>query len=299
MSQVKHDSVVHGVAANGALRGISVRSTNTVDEARRRHDLWATAAAALGRTLSATAMLGAMLKGNERIAAQIICEGPLQNIYADADSYGHVRGYARNPHVDFELSAAGKLDVARAIGQGTLYVTRDLGLKEPYSSSVPLISGELGQDFAYYLVKSEQTPSVVSLGVLVAPDFSVRAAGGFIIQALPGAEPNLLEQVEEYVKTLPPVSSIVDGGADATDILLTALGPWQATVLEEKSLSFRCNCSHDRFARALITLGAEEVQDMIDTVGDAELVCNFCNERYQFNTEQLQDVLSSIRNSVQ
>ncbi|HHT27878.1 MAG TPA: Hsp33 family molecular chaperone HslO [Firmicutes bacterium] len=299
MNQMRHDSVVHGVAANGALRGIGVRSTLTVDEARRRHDLWATAAAALGRALSATAMFGAMLKGDERVAVQIICQGPLESIYADSDSRGHVRGYARNPHVDFELSAAGKLDVARAIGEGTLYVTRDLGLKEPYTSSVPLISGELGQDFAYYLVKSEQTPSVVSLGVLVAPDFSVQAAGGFIIQALPGAEPNLLEQVEAHVKTLSPVSSIVDAGADAKDILQTVLGPWQATVLAERPLAFHCDCSHERFERALITLGAEEVQDMIDQVGRAELVCNFCNERYLFNSEQLQDILATIKNSAQ
>lgn len=295
MNEIRQDGVVHGIAADGKLRGISVCSTYTVEEARRRHDLWATAAAALGRVLSATAMLGAMLKGDERVCVQILCDGPLQNIYADANASGHVRGYTRNPHVDFELSAAGKLDVARAVGKGTLYVTRDFGMKEPYTSSVPLVSGELGEDFAYYLVKSEQTPSVVALGVLVAPDYTVRAAGGFIIQALPGADAALLEQVEAHVQSLPPVSAMVDGGADAGSILLQALAPWQPAVLAERPLAFHCQCSHERFARGLITLGADEVQQMLTENGQAELVCNFCNERYLFTTEQLQDVLAAIK----
>jgi molecular chaperone Hsp33 len=244
-------------------------------------------------------MLGAMLKGEQRVSVQIMCDGPVGGIHTDADAKGNVRGYVRNPHVDLDLSAKGKLDVAGAVGKGTLYLTREIGLKEPYTSSVPLVSGELGQDFAYLLVKSEQTPAVVSLGVLVDTDFSVRAAGGFIIQAMPGADAGLLEKVEAYVSTLLPVSSMVDSGADATAILQTAMGPWEPTILEERPLRFHCPCSKDRFTRGLITLGPDEIKDMLNTDAGAELICHFCNERYEFTNADLQEILVDLQNTPQ
>lgn len=293
------DSVVHGMAADGGLRGICVTSTHTVEEARKRHDLWATAAAALGRTISATAMLGAMLKGEERLAVQIICDGPLRGLHADADANGNVRGYTRNPHVDLDLNSQGKLDVAGAVGKGMLYVTRDLGMKDPYTSSVKLVSGELGEDFAYYLVNSEQTPAVVSLGVLVDTDYTVRAAGGFIIQAMPGAASGLLEEVEAHVRMLSAVSKMVDEGADAVGILQMALGPWQPTVAAQHALRFQCSCSKPRLARALVTLGIEELQSMLENDHGAELTCHFCAERYIFSAAELQEIIAGMQNTPQ
>ncbi|HLT58389.1 MAG TPA: Hsp33 family molecular chaperone HslO [Limnochordales bacterium] len=286
------DLLVQALFAGGQVRALAAVTTRTVEEARWRHDLYPTAAAALGRTLTVTAFLGAMLKEPQRVFVEIVGDGPLRSIHTQADWEGRVRGYVGNPHVHLPANSRGKLDVAGAVGAGTLYVIRDLGLKEPYRGFVPLVSGEIGEDFAHYFMHSEQTPSVVAVGVLVDPDHRVRAAGGLLLQVMPGAAEGVIAQLEEQARRLPPVSSAVDGGMDPEGLIRLAAGPLDVQVLRHLPVRFECNCSRERFERALIALGEEELRDMLHTDGSAELVCHFCAEVYRFDAEDLTALLA-------
>jgi molecular chaperone Hsp33 len=250
------------------------------------------ATAALGRTVSAGVMMGAMLKDEQRLTIQVKGNGPLGQIVVDADAKGNVRGYIDNPHVDLPLNERGKLDVAGGVGEGYLYIIKDLGLKEPYRGSVPLVSGELAEDFTYYFAKSEQTPSSVALGVLVSPDYSVQASGGFILQLLPGLNDDEIDEMEKNLAQLPPVTSLLASGEDMESILKRIID--SVEVLEKSEIRFQCQCSRERVERTLISLGREEIQDMIREDGKAELVCHFCNEAYQFSRKQLQELLDHM-----
>lgn len=285
------DRLVQALLAGGQVRAFAAVTTGTVEEARWRHDLYPTAAAALGRTLTVTAFLGAMLKAPQRVFVEIVGNGPLKTIHTQADSEGRLRGYVGNPHVHLPANSSGKLDVAGAIGQGTLYVIRDLGLKEAYRGYVPLVSGEIGEDFAHYFLHSEQTPSVVAVGVLVNPDHRVRAAGGLLLQVMPGATEEVITTLEEHVRHLPPVSAAVDDGLDAEGLLRLAAGDLDVQVLRHLPVRFECGCSRQRFERALIALGEEELRDMLQTDGSAELVCHFCSEVYRFDAQELAALL--------
>jgi len=283
------DVVSHVTAAGGKLRGLAALTTQTVDEARRRHGTHPTATAALGRTITATAMLAAGLKNDDKVMTEIVGDGPLKGIVAEVNAHGHVRGYVHNPFVHLPLNAKGKLDVKGAVGKGRFCVTKDLGLREPYRGVVPLISGEIAEDFAYYLHQSEQTPAASALGVLVDPDNSVRAAGGILIQLLPGAasDTQLVLELERRMESLPMLSRAIDNGIRPLDLLygvLEGLGP---ELLEERPLYFRCSCSKERFARGLVALGEKELRDIVESDGAAELVCHFCSETYEFTREEL------------
>lgn len=293
------DALYHVTARAGGIRALAALTTWTAEEARRRHDLFPTAAAALGRTLTGTALLAAGLKGNEKLMVEILGDGPLGRIVAEANAEGDVRGYVQHPHVHLPLNAAGKLDVAGAVGKGHFYVTKDLGLKEPYRGMVPLISGEIAEDFAYYLNVSEQTPSACVLGVLVDPDNSVRAAGGLLIQLMPGArdDESLVVQLERGLRAMPALSRAIDEGTHPLELLLQALDGLEPKVVGERMLAFRCNCSKERFSRGLIALGAEELRDIVKTQGEAELVCHFCQERYQVGEDELRELIVQIENS--
>lgn len=228
---------------------------------------------------------------------EIVADGPLGRIVAEANALGELRGYVRHPHVHLPLNAVGKLDVAKAVGKGSLYVTKDLGLREPYRGMVPLVSGEIAEDFAYYLNTSEQTPSACILGVLVDTDNSVRAAGGILIQLMPGAQDDeaLVQKVEGGVRTMPALSRAIDEGSHPLELLFRVLDGLEAKLAGERPLAFRCNCSKERFSRGLVALGAEELEDIIASQGGAELVCHFCSEAYDVSEDELRALIAEIQ----
>lgn len=283
------DYLVKALAFDGQVRAYAVRTTETVSEAQRRHQTWRTASAALGRSITAGVMMGAMLKGDEKLTIKIKGDGPLGLILVDSNAKGKVRGYVANPNVDFEANEHGKLDVRRAVGtEGTLTVVKDLGLRDFFSGQVPLVSGELGEDFTYYFVTSEQVPSSVGVGVLVNPDDSILAAGGFIFQLMPGTNDETITIIEERLKTIPPVSKLVQQGLTPEEILAQLFGKNDVNVLEKVPVQFKCTCSKERFAEAIIGLGKAEIDEMIEEDGMAEAHCHFCNAKYHFTREELE-----------
>ncbi|MCJ8015054.1 Hsp33 family molecular chaperone HslO [Paenibacillus sp. KQZ6P-2] len=286
----KQDRLIRGTAMGGRIRAFAVRTTALVEELRQRHDTWPVATAAMGRTLTAAAMMGAMLKGEERLTIQVQGNGPIGQVVVDANAKGEVRGYVNEPHVHLPSNSMGKLDVAGAVGrEGFLNVIKDLGLKEPYRGSVPIISGELGEDFTYYFAVSEQTPSAVGLGVLVAPDNSVIVAGGFIIQLLPGLSDEEITVIEQAVGTMPPVTSLLDQGLELDEMLRRLLP--DVEILEQMDIRFQCQCSRERVEQTLVSLGKSELEQLIEEDGKAEVVCHFCNEAYTFKKDELQQIL--------
>ncbi|MGI8317308.1 Hsp33 family molecular chaperone HslO [Halobacillus mangrovi] len=288
------DYLVRAMAFDGQVRAYAVQSTDTVEEARRRQDTWATTSAALGRTLTISAMMGAMLKGDDKITLKVEGDGPAGAIIADANSRGEVRGYVKNPHVDFDLNDQGKLDVARAVGtSGTLSVVKDLGMKDHFTGQVPLISGEISEDFTYYFANSEQVPSAVGAGVLVDTDYSILASGGFIVQMMPGADEETTSQIEKRLTEMPAISSLVRDGKTPEEILHTVLGKENVQILDSMPVQFKCHCSRERVEVAISSLGDDEIQRMIDEDQGAEAKCHFCNEDYQFDVEQLKELQSN------
>lgn len=290
------DYLVRAIGFNGSVRAFAVSSTETVGEAQRRHDTWPTASAALGRTMTAGVMMGAMQKGDDQLTIKVQGDGPIGAIIVDANAKGEVRGYAMNPHVDFELNQFGKLDVRRAVGtQGSLSVVKDAGLRDYFTGQVELVSGELGEDFAYYFTKSEQTPSAVGLGVLVNPDYTIKAAGGFIVQVMPGVDDETITQIEEALSKIEPVSKMIEKGFTPEEILEAVLGKGHVEILDRQDVTFSCNCSKDRFSNALIGLGEEELQAMIDEDHGAEAECHFCMEKYSYSEDELRDIIEEVR----
>jgi molecular chaperone Hsp33 len=284
------DYLIRGTALQGRVRAFAVQTTDLTDELSRRHQTTPTATAALGRTAAAGLLLGAMLKGEEHLIIQVKGDGPIGQIVVDANAKGEVRGYVDNPLVDPPLKANGKLDVAAAVGtDGFLYITKDLGLKEPYKGSTPIVSGELAEDFTYYFAKSEQTPSAVALGVLVNTDHSILAAGGFVIQLLPGLTDQEIGEIEEILSRIPSFTSMLGGGLNLEEILQTVLPSFQ--TLDQMDVMFRCKCDRERIETTLISLGKAELQEILDDEGFAEVVCHFCNEAYRFDEEELQRMI--------
>ena len=288
--QEQHDILIRGTALQDKVRVFAACSTAFVNELQRRHDTWPTVTAALGRTATATAMMGMMLKGKEKLTVQIKGDGPAGQIVADANSEGEARGYVANPHVDLPLNNVGKLDVAGAVGrEGTLYVVKDLGLKEPYRGASPIVSGEVAEDFTYYFSKSEQTPSAVALGVLVDTDLSVKAAGGFIIQLMPGLSDAEIDEIEAKLATLPNVSTMIDQGLSPEQMLRRIFD--DVIIRESMPLRFVCSCSQERVEQTLISLGKDEVEGLIRDQGEAEIVCHFCNEKYKLDKPDLEKIV--------
>jgi molecular chaperone Hsp33 len=285
------DYLVKALAYNGQIRAYAVRTTEIVSEAQRRHQTWRVASAALGRSLSAGVMMGAMLKGEDKLTIKIDGGGPIGVILVDSNAKGEVRGYVSNPQVDFEANENGKLDVKRAVGtEGSLTVVKDLGLRDFFSGQVPIVSGELGEDFTYYFATSEQVPSSVGVGVLVNPDDTILAAGGFIFQLMPGIEEQTITKIEEQLKTIEPISKLIQKGLTPEEILEELFGKEQVNVLETMPVQFKCVCSKGRFADAIISLGTSEIDDMITEDGQAEAHCHFCNEKYLFTREELEEL---------
>lgn len=286
------DYLVKAIAFDGKVRAYAINTTKMIGEAVRRHETWPTASAALGRAMTATTMMGAMLKGEEKLTVKIDGGGPIGAIIVDSNAKGDTRGYVANPKVDFDLNKEGKLDVARAVGKdGLLAVVKDLGMRDHFTGSVPLISGELGEDFTYYFASSEQTPASVGVGVLVNPDGTILAAGGFIIQLMPGADDATITEIEKRLSTLPPISKLIEAGMPPEELLLALLGDDNVKILNKMIVQFNCNCSRERISNAIISLGKEEITDMIENEGGAETECHFCNEKYIFTASELKSLM--------
>jgi len=288
------DYLIKATAYDGAVRAYAARTTYAVEEARRRQDTWATASAALGRTMTIAAMMGSMLKGEQILTAKVEGGGPIGAVIVDSNAYGHVRGYVKNPHVDFELNTQGKLDVARAVGtEGHLSIVKDFGLKDHFTGYVPLVTGEISEDFTYYFVHSEQIPSAVGAGVLINPDHTVLAAGGFIVQVLPGASDETITQLEKNIETFPAVSYLIEQGYTPEEMLQQLFTDDRLNVHERLPINFRCRCSKERVKRAISGLGYEEIKQMIEEDDGAEANCHFCNETYHITAEELQELLNA------
>jgi len=288
------DYLIRATGFDGHVRAFASRTTTIVEEIRRRHDMWNTATAAAGRTLTVTLMMGAMLKGDESLYVKVKGGGPIGQIMAESNAHGEGVAYVTNPHVHFELNELGKLDVRRAVGtDGFIYVTKDLGLKEPYQGSSPIVSGEIGEDFTYYFVASEQTPSAIGVGVLVNPeDRSVMAAGGFILQLLPNTPEEVVAKIEERLSRLPQVSRMIGEGLKPEEILAKVMN--EPKYLSRTEISFTCKCSSDKVSQALISLGREEMESMIAEQGEAEVHCHFCNERYHYDKAALEELMRDM-----
>jgi molecular chaperone Hsp33 len=309
------DKLIHATAVNNQLRCMAAVTTNLVGEACRRHRTSPTASAALGRTLTGGLLLGSGVKDLEKLTVHFDCDGPIGNIVAQADPLGNVRGYVSNPDADsMSMNANGKLDVRAVVGGGKLYVTRDAGfeiglMKEPYRGMVPIVSGEIGEDIAYYLAKSEQVKSAVSLGVLMTVDgkdngdnqirtksetaeFSldslrVSAAGGYIVQMMPSADEGLAALLEQNISRAPYATDMVRMGFSPIEMLKTVLGDVDVLVLEETEPRFYCQCSRERALLIISALGRDEIVDMLEKNNGAELICHFCNEAYQISADEL------------
>lgn len=290
------DYIVRATAAGSQIRAFAITSRDTVEAARQAHNTSPVATAALGRLLSAGAMMGAMMKGEKDVLTlQIHAGGPLQGITVTADSAGHVKGYVGNPDVCIPANAQGKLDVGGAVGVGFLNVIKDMGLKEPYMGQTELKTGEIGDDLTYYFASSEQVPSTVGLGVLMNRDNTVRCAGGWIIQLMPFAEEKTIVQLEENLKEITSVTALLDQGMTPEQLLEKLLGNMGVEFNGTLPVEFYCNCDKARVEKALISIGKKDIKEMIADGKPIELNCHFCNRNYIFTVEELKEILRKCR----
>lgn len=296
MSTKDKDYLVRAILGSNQARVFALRTTGVVKEAQRVHGTSPVATAALGRTLTMGLVLGAMLKTDETLTIQIKGDGPLGGVVVTANSRGQVKGYVGNPLVDLPLSESGKLDVGRAVGQGHLHVIRDMGLKEPYYGTVPLQSGEIGEDFAYYFSVSEQTPSAVMVGVLVGRNGVPLGSGGIVVQLLPGAESDevFISGLEERIRAMGQVSSLFAEDHSPEEIVQNIFSGLGLRFIDRQDVAFFCDCSRERFQRGLITLGADELRELVDRGEVVEVVCHFCSKRYHFTVEELDKLLQEL-----
>ena len=300
MNILTQDALLRATAADGTVRCMAAVTTDLVAEAARRHETSPTVAAALGRLLTGTLLLGSGLKELDRLTVQLVCDGPVGGITAEANASGEVRGYARESQADAPLNARGKLDVSAVVGAGMLYVTHESGFelglyKDPYRGSVPIVSGEIGEDFAYYLAKSEQIPSAVLLGVLVRAredgGWYVEAAGGLIIQVMPGADDKTVAAIEAAVTRAPHVTELSRAGARPADLLMTALGDVPFEILEEGAVRFACPCSYDRAVSMISSIDRGELETILREDRGAAMTCHFCNETYRLDERTLEGII--------
>lgn len=285
---MKRDHVVRATAANGTIRAFAVYSRGLVEDARRMYELSRTATAALGRTLTAAAMMGTMMKGDKDALSIVFNgDGSLGNITVTAKSDGSVKGYVGNPQASLPSKVGEKLRVGEVVGKGTLRIIYDLAMREPYSGVVEIQSGEIADDIAYYLTSSDQIPSAVSLGVLFNDDSSVREAGGFIVQLMDGATDETAALLEERIASLPSVTTMLSEGETPESILERILGDMDLQILEDGPVAFRCDCTRERTLKLLSLVSADELQDMVDEGEDVEMVCAFCNSKYQYSPDEI------------
>lgn len=290
------DYLIRSIDTLGRIRVFIATTTGMVEKARTIHNTSPTATAALGRSLTASVLMSTMMKNDEdTLTFKIDGNGPGGNILVVSKNNGSVKGEIGHPQADIPSREDGKLDVGGLVGkEGTMTIIMDLGLKEPYVGMSKLVSGEIAEDLAHYYAYSEQQPSVVSLGVLVDKDTSVRAAGGYIIQLLPGSTEEDIILIEKALDKIKPVSSLIDEGLSPEDILNTLLKDFQIEILEKKEVEYRCDCSKDKLEKIIRSLGKKEIEDMIKEDQGAEIVCHFCNTKYTFDEEELRNIMIDI-----
>lgn len=290
------DYMIRGMDKRGKLRVFAATTTNLVEHARVIHNTSPTATAALGRTLTAGVIMSSMMKNeNDLLTLKISGGGPIGNILIVADNKGNVKGVVDNPFADVPTRTDGKLDVGRLVGNNGLVTSiMDLGLKEPYVGQSEIINGEIAEDIANLYLVSEQQPSAIGLGVLVDKDISCRAAGGYFIQLLPGIDEEDITKIEDRIKKALPVTTMIDQGFTPERIIDELLGEFDIEILDKLDLNYHCNCSRDKITKVLISLGSEEIEDIIEEDGKAEVVCHFCNTKYQFNSDDLSKILVDI-----
>ena len=290
------DRLVRATAANAQIRAFACTTRELVEQARQAHDTSPVMTAALGRLLTAGAMMGSMLKGeDDLLTLRIRSDGPAAGLTVTADAKGDVKGYALNPQVILPANEQGKLDVGGALGAGMLTVIKDMGLKEPYSGQIELQTGEIAEDLTYYFAVSEQIPSSVGLGVLMEKDNTVRQAGGFIIQLMPFAEEAVIVRLEENLKKISSVTSMLDQGMTPEDILEQLLDGMDLHITDTLPLHFSCDCSRERVEKVLLSIGKDELQDMIREGKEIEVNCQFCGKAYTFQVEELEGLLKQLK----
>ena len=294
--QIMKDKLLRAVGADGAIRAFVADTKNMVQEARTLHHTSPVATAALGRLLTAGCMMGSTLKGEkDLITLQIRGNGPLQGIVVTADSKGTAKGYVFNPTVEVPDKYPGKLDVSKAIGQGVLRIIKDIGMKEPYSGEIQLVTGEIAEDLTYYFAQSEQIPSAVGLGVLIDKDTTVKQAGGFMVQLMPDTPEEVIERLEENVAKMPYITDLYDMGKTPEQILGMLLEGLEPKITDTIPLYFYCNCTQQRVEKALISIGQEELEKIIKEDKQATLHCHFCGKEYHFQEQQLKELLQSAK----
>lgn len=288
------DYIVRGTDNTKSFRFFATNTTQTVNEAVKSHGTSPVVSAALGRTMTGAVMMGNMFKNpSDRVSISIKGDGPIQGIVVEADALGNVKGYPYQPVVDIPKREDGKLDVRNAIGNALMIVMKDIGLKEPYVGQVAMLSGEIAEDLAYYFATSEQTNSVVILGVLVDVDYSIKQAGGIIIQVLPDAKDEAIDALEKKLGEFTSLTSCLEEGKSVEEVIEMLLGP--VDFMEKTDVAFKCDCSRDRMERGLISLGKQDLTEILeDEQEDLELVCHFCNNKYAFDKHDIRDIIESI-----
>ena len=296
MRDPKGDYIVRATAAGGEIRAFAATTRDTVERGRQLHDTSPVATAALGRLMTAALMMGIDLKGEkDLITLKINCDGPIGGLLVTADSKGRVKGYVNDPQVMLPANSIGKLDVGGALGGGVLNVIKDIGLREPYVGQTLLKTGEIAEDLTYYFAASEQIPSAVALGVLMNRENTVRQAGGFIIQLMPGASEDIISALEKRLSEIPPITSLLDEGLSPEDILYRVLEGFEPEINERTDCGFYCDCSKERVEKALISIGKKDIGEMIADGKPIEVSCHFCNKKYSFDTAELKALLERAK----
>ncbi len=286
------DYVIRATAADGQIRAFAATTRELVEEARKAHNTSPVATAALGRLLTAGVMMGLDMKGEDDVLTlKVQGDGPIEGLLVTADSHGNVKGYAYNPQVMLPPNSKGKLDVGGSLGVGVLSVIKDIGLKEPYVGQTILVTGEIAEDLTYYFATSEQIPSSVALGVLMNRDNTVSQAGGFIIQLMPGAPEDMIDRLEEHLKEITSITTLLDEGSTPEMILEHVLGEFGLELNDRVPVRFSCNCTKERVEKALISVGKKDIQEMIDDGKPIEVNCHFCNKNYDFAVDELKEML--------
>lgn len=290
------DYIIRATAANAQIRAFAATTRDMVEKARAAHNTSPVATAALGRLLTAGAMMGVMMKGDKDVLTlQVKSGGPIAGLTVTADSHGNVKGYAENPNVIIPANSKGKLDVAGAVGVGIMNVIKDLGMKEPYLGQTVLQTSEIAEDLTYYFATSEQIPSSVGLGVLMEHDNTVKQAGGFIIQLMPFTDDKVIDALEKKLAEVTSVTAMLDAGKTPEMILEEVLGDFGLEITDKMDTGFNCNCSKERVAKAVISIGRKDIQEMIDDGKSIEVNCHFCNTNYEFSVEELKELLKKSK----
>lgn len=285
------DYIVRGTAANGQIRAFAAYTKEMAEAGRTAHNTSPVATAALGRLMTGAAMMGIMMKGDKNVLTiQVHADGPIGGMTVTADSHGNVKGYVNNPDVMLPANAKGKLDVGGALGTGYMSIIKDLGLKEPYVGQIELQTGEIAEDLTYYFAASEQTPSIVGLGVLMEKNNTVKQSGGFIVQLMPNASEEVICHLENKLGGLKSVTTMLEEGLTPEQILETILGDLGLEIMEYAATKFYCNCSKERVAKALISIGSKELEKLIEEGKEIELNCHFCNTNYTFEVEEVKEL---------